>query len=87
MKFLRQDNLNLAPFPQSHDSSFLCRHLQIITLVQLSEFPSLKKFDMLVSALRCTEAEQLRRALTQFKAFPTIKHIDIQVSIPIFLQS
>jgi hypothetical protein len=52
----------------------------IITPIQFSEFPSLKKFDMLVSALCRTETEQLRHALTQFKAFPTIKHIDIQVS-------
>ncbi|OJA16389.1 hypothetical protein AZE42_12035 [Rhizopogon vesiculosus] len=49
----------------------------VITLMQHSEFPSLKVFKMTVDELPCTEAEQLFHALSLCNACETLEHIEI----------
>jgi hypothetical protein len=75
---LDRDNLNLAPFL---NVKTLCFHLKtatdIITLLQQSEFPSLKEFKIYVDVLPWTETEGLFRALSRSTACETLEHIDI----------
>jgi hypothetical protein len=49
----------------------------IITVMQHSEFPSLKRFKMCASILSSAEARRLCQALSQCKACQTLEHIDI----------
>ncbi|OJA17465.1 hypothetical protein AZE42_03906 [Rhizopogon vesiculosus] len=45
----------------------------IITVIQHSQFPSLKRFDMYVDTLPWAEAEQLCRALSRCNACQTLE--------------
>ncbi|KAG1727398.1 hypothetical protein EDB19DRAFT_1643054 [Suillus lakei] len=68
--------LKLAPFLNLTALSFYVdMAVTITTLVQHSEFPSLRKFEMVVSALPWREAERLFRALSQCKSCETLEHI------------
>ncbi|OJA10547.1 hypothetical protein AZE42_12868 [Rhizopogon vesiculosus] len=49
----------------------------VITVMQHSEFPSLKEFKMMVDELPCTEAEKLFHALSLCKACKTLQRIEI----------
>jgi len=49
----------------------------VTTLMQHSEFPSLKEFRLGVRDLRWEEAEQLFHALSQCKACQTLEHVFI----------
>ncbi|OAX31353.1 hypothetical protein K503DRAFT_777660 [Rhizopogon vinicolor AM-OR11-026] len=51
----------------------------IITVIQHSQFPSLKQFDMYVDTLPWEEVEQLCRALSQCNACRTLEQILIFV--------
>ncbi|OAX35230.1 hypothetical protein K503DRAFT_868405 [Rhizopogon vinicolor AM-OR11-026] len=65
---LDRDNVNFAPF-LNITALYFCVHsaADIITLIQRSQFPSLKKFNMHVDALLWAEAEQLFHALSRCK--------------------
>ncbi|KAG1744561.1 uncharacterized protein EDB91DRAFT_1080672 [Suillus paluster] len=70
------DSLNFAPFLNlTALSLYVDTPAYITTLVQHSEFPSLKKFEIIVNALPSNEAERLFRALSQCKACQTLEHI------------
>ncbi|KAG2126530.1 hypothetical protein DEU56DRAFT_891883 [Suillus clintonianus] len=75
---LDQNKLDFAPFVNLTSLSFHGGKVAaIITIIQHSEFPSLKEFAMHVRVLPWEEAEQLFRALSQCKACQTIEHISI----------
>lgn len=80
---LDRDIVNLAPFLNVTTLSFnVNTAAYAITVMQHSEFPSLKEFEMVADVLPCAEAEQLCRALSQCNAKQTLKHISIASHVP-----
>ncbi|OAX35233.1 hypothetical protein K503DRAFT_746259 [Rhizopogon vinicolor AM-OR11-026] len=75
---LNRDNINFTPFLNVTTLYFDVKSASdIITLIQHSEFPSLKKFVMYVVILPWAEAEQLFHALSWCKACHTLEDITI----------
>ncbi|KAG0709262.1 hypothetical protein DFH29DRAFT_222357 [Suillus ampliporus] len=73
---LEQDIVNFSPFLNVTTLSFRLKSAaSIITVMQHTEFPSLKEFEMDVAVLSSAEAEQLFRALSQCKACQTLEQI------------
>ncbi|KAG0694970.1 hypothetical protein DFH29DRAFT_880347 [Suillus ampliporus] len=69
-------NLKFALFLNLTTLSYHAKTAKYITTVlKHSEFPSLKRFEMIVDELHWTEAEQLCCALSQCKARQTLEHI------------
>ncbi|KAG2750219.1 hypothetical protein P692DRAFT_20873173 [Suillus brevipes Sb2] len=80
---LDRDIVNFAPFLNVTTLSFNVNTASYaITVMQHSEFPSLKEFEMVADVLPCAEAEQLCRALSQCKAKQTLEHISIASHVP-----
>ncbi|KAG2151299.1 hypothetical protein DEU56DRAFT_544628 [Suillus clintonianus] len=70
--------VNLAPFINVTNLFFdVGTTAYVISVMQHSEFPSLKQFRMAVDVLPWAEAEQLFRALSQCKATQTLEHVSI----------
>ncbi|KAG0709265.1 hypothetical protein DFH29DRAFT_1074984 [Suillus ampliporus] len=75
---LNQDIVNFSPFLNVTVLSFLIQSAAfIITVMQHSEFPSLKEFEINADVLSSAEAEQLFSALSQCKACQTLEQIVI----------
>ncbi|KAG1869396.1 hypothetical protein DFJ58DRAFT_742471 [Suillus subalutaceus] len=73
------DNITFGPFLNLTALSFLAdTAAYITTLVQHSEFPSLKKIDLFFHRLPCADAERLLHALSQCKACQTLERIRIK---------
>ncbi|KAG2036057.1 hypothetical protein BDR03DRAFT_921945 [Suillus americanus] len=80
---LNQDIVNFAPFLNVTTLSFnVNTAAYAITVMQHSEFPSLKEFEIVADVLPCAEAEQLCRALSKCKAKETLEHISIASHVP-----
>ncbi|KIK36793.1 hypothetical protein CY34DRAFT_16145 [Suillus luteus UH-Slu-Lm8-n1] len=80
---LDPDIVNFAPFLNVTTLSFnVNTATYAITVMQHSEFPSLKEFEMVADVLPCSEAGQLCRALSQCKAEQTLEHISIASHVP-----
>ncbi|OJA13888.1 hypothetical protein AZE42_05395 [Rhizopogon vesiculosus] len=76
---LDRDNVNFTTFLNLTSLKFHLRTAtNIITLMQNSEFPSLKVFDIHVVALSHAETEQIFHALSQCEAYQTLEHIVIR---------
>ncbi|KAG2048324.1 hypothetical protein BDR06DRAFT_962834 [Suillus hirtellus] len=75
----KQDIVNLSPFLNITTLSFrrLYGATDIITVMQHSQFPSLKEFEFEASHLSLEEAEQLFHALSHCKAYRTLQKITI----------
>ncbi|KAG1744567.1 uncharacterized protein EDB91DRAFT_191052 [Suillus paluster] len=72
------NNLTFTPFLHLTTLAFhLDRAAYIITVMQHSEFPSLKQFEMIVDILPWAEAEHLFYVLSQCAACQTLEKIDI----------
>ncbi|KAG1733793.1 hypothetical protein EDB19DRAFT_1189997 [Suillus lakei] len=75
---LDQHDLNLAPFLSLTALSFLAvEPAYVISVMERSKFPSLKKFNVCVGYLPWAQAEQLVRALTQCNTCKTLEQITI----------
>ncbi|KAG1839282.1 hypothetical protein C8R48DRAFT_782131 [Suillus tomentosus] len=75
---LDRDIVNFAHFLNVTTLSFdVNMAAYAITVMQHSEFPSLREFEVVADVLPCAEAEQLFRALSQCKANQTLEHISI----------
>jgi len=75
---LDRDQLNFAPFLNVTSLDFEVEMVaDIITVMQHSEFPSLKQFTLHTILLPWEKAEDLFRALSQCKAYQTLEHVDI----------
>lgn len=69
---------DFGPFLNLTDLSFTVnRAVYITTLMQYSDFPSLKQIEMNISSLRWEEAESLVRVLSRCKARQTLEHIEM----------
>ncbi|OAX35171.1 hypothetical protein K503DRAFT_868444 [Rhizopogon vinicolor AM-OR11-026] len=76
---LKCDNVIFTPFLNVTSLSFrLPSAADIITVIRHSEFPSLKKFRVMVDVLPCLEAEQLVHALTQCNACDTLEYVSVE---------
>jgi hypothetical protein len=80
---LNRDSLDFAPFLNVATLRFyqVESAADIITVIQHSEFPSLKEVDIRVRVLPHAQAGQLCHALSQCKASQTLEHIHISSSI------
>lgn len=75
---LEQDIVNLSPFLNITILSFdLHNATYLITLMQHSQFPSLKDFRLSVTGMHSEEAEQLFSVLTHLKACQTLETLTI----------
>ncbi|KAG1830691.1 hypothetical protein DFJ58DRAFT_873775 [Suillus subalutaceus] len=78
---LERDIANFSPFSNITALSFLLHSAAYaITVMQHSQFPSLKEFKMDVDFLPLPEAEQLFRALSNCKACETLEKIRVYSS-------
>jgi len=83
-QLLDRDDLNLAPFLNLTDLSLSLRSpstdaVDIMTLIQHSEFPSLKKFELRsYHSVPWAQVEQILRALSQCKTCQTLRHVSIR---------
>lgn len=78
---LERDITNFSPFSNVTALSFLLHGAAYaITVMQHSQFPSLKEFKLDVSVLSSLEAEQLFRALSKCKACETLEKIIVHSS-------
>ncbi|KAG2139114.1 uncharacterized protein EDB93DRAFT_1164156, partial [Suillus bovinus] len=77
---LGRDIVNLPPFVNITTLSFreLCDIGYIITVMQHSQFPSLKEFDLDVQVIYPEKAEQLFRALSRCTACQTLERISVR---------
>jgi len=72
------DGVTLTPFLNITSLFFrLDSAVNIITILQHSKFPSLKKFIVHVDAIHCSEAEQLCHALAQCNTCHTLQYVSI----------
>ncbi|KAG2119628.1 uncharacterized protein F5147DRAFT_832332 [Suillus discolor] len=79
---LDRDIVNFAHFLNVTNLSFdVNTAAYAITVMQHSEFPSLREFEMVADVLPCAEAEQLFRALSKCKANQTLEHISISARL------
>jgi hypothetical protein len=75
---IQWENLDFAPFLNLTTLVFdVEESADIITIMERSEFPSLRQFKMHVGELSCAKTEQLFRALSLCKACGTLENIDI----------
>jgi hypothetical protein len=75
---LDRDQLNFAPFLNVTSLDFEVEMVaDIITVMQHSEFPSLKQFTLHTILLHWEKAEDLFHALSQCKACQTLERVDI----------
>ncbi|OJA10926.1 hypothetical protein AZE42_03059 [Rhizopogon vesiculosus] len=75
---LKWDDVIFTPFLNVTSLFFrLPSAADIITVIRHSEFPSLKKFKVVVDVLPCLEAEQLVRVLTQCNACDTLEYVSV----------
>ncbi|KAG2146003.1 uncharacterized protein EDB93DRAFT_496801 [Suillus bovinus] len=80
---LNRDIVNFTHFPNVTTLSFnVNTAAYAITVMQHSEFPSLREFEVVTDVLPCVEAEQLFSALSQCKAEQTLGHIAITSLFP-----
>jgi hypothetical protein len=80
---LDRDNIILAPFLNVTALTFHSRSAtDIITIIQHSEFPSLKEFGATVDDLPWSDSEQLFHALARCKACHTLEIIHVDVFYP-----
>ncbi|KAG2348242.1 hypothetical protein BDR05DRAFT_986854 [Suillus weaverae] len=78
---LERDIANFSPFSNVTALSFWLRGAAyVITVMQYSQFPSLKEFTMDVDVLSLPEAEQLFRALSHCEACETLEKIIVYSS-------
>ncbi|OJA19708.1 hypothetical protein AZE42_12163 [Rhizopogon vesiculosus] len=75
---LKWDNVIFTPFLNVTSLFFRLQSVaDIITVMQNSEFPSLKELRVKVDALPCLEAEQLVHALAQCNACHTLEYVSV----------
>ncbi|KAG1749498.1 hypothetical protein EDB19DRAFT_2036448 [Suillus lakei] len=76
---LERDIINFSPFRNVTALSFFLLHgaAYIITVLQHSQFPSLKEFEINLEVLSSAEAEQLFCALSHCKACQTLEKLAI----------
>ena len=91
-QLLDRDDLNLAPFLNLTDLSLsLCSPsayaVDIITLIEHSEFPSLKEFELCSFHAPWAQVEQIFRALSQCKACQTLGRVSIRFNDPEYRHS
>ncbi|OAX35531.1 hypothetical protein K503DRAFT_858558 [Rhizopogon vinicolor AM-OR11-026] len=73
-----KDNLDFASFLDVRTLSFYTRTAaDVTTVIQRSEFPSLKKFALHVDNPPSEHTESILRVSSQFKACQTLEHIQI----------
>ncbi|OAX35892.1 hypothetical protein K503DRAFT_722293 [Rhizopogon vinicolor AM-OR11-026] len=83
------DDLNVTPFLNLTTLSFRMTHKSgtltpriIATLLQLSEFPSLKEFELCFGGMPWKGADSLFHALSRFKAYRTLERITVSFHGP-----
>ncbi|KAG1749500.1 hypothetical protein EDB19DRAFT_1904624 [Suillus lakei] len=75
---LEQDTINFSPFLNVTALCFLLQNVTcMITVMQYSQFPSLKEFEINLDVMSAAEATQLFRALSHCKACQTLESINI----------